>query len=160
MHFTAHTTESHGPAADFALTRERAAAALVVEALPRFADLRQWDALVALFAAEVELDYGVREVGAPAVLLARWRPRLERFSATQHALADLAVDLSADGAQAQARGRFFATHLLDGALLTYVGTCAQTLRRTAQGWQITALRLVVDEQDMHPAPAPAAEFFQ
>jgi|GEM_PF-130427 len=120
--------------------RDRAAIAEVLTAVAHGADLRQWDQVRAAFADAVVLDYGTPERLAAEEIVARWRPLLEAFDATQHQVFDVAVSHAGDSAAATAR--FQATHTMDGGVWVLTGRYEYALRRGGGGWQVTAMRMV------------------
>lgn len=127
--------------------RDRAAITSTIEAIATGADLHQWDAVHASFAPEVELDYGTPERLTPEQIVARWRPLLSAFDATQHVLSD--VEVTVEGDRASARSRFQATHLLRGApggeVWTLAGRYEHDLTRGPAGWKVTRMRMAPGE---------------
>jgi ketosteroid isomerase-like protein len=134
-------------------TRDRAAIDQTIHTVARGSDLHQWDAVTATFADQVELDYGAPERLSGAEIVARWRPLLSAFDATQHELSDLEITITGD--EARAHSRFHASHLMRGAaggeqwLLS--GRYEHALQRTPAGWKITRMRMIPDQSSGNPA---------
>lgn len=145
------TASSSSPKND---SRDQAAVRLLVENVGRLADLRQWDALAALFDTSVNLDYGKPETLTPAQIVARWKPLLSAFDSTQHVLSELRI-VSLDVGNARVESRFFATHVMQGAdaagdVWTLSGRYEHTLRATDMGWKIVSMRMIPAESGGNP----------
>lgn len=127
--------------------RDRAAVIKTLETIASGADLHQWDAVSASLASEVELDYGTPERLTPEQIIARWRPLLSAFDATEHALSD--VEVTVEGDHASARSRFRAMHHLRGApggeLWALAGRYEHELARGPAGWKVTRMRMIPGE---------------
>ena len=132
------------PGAPTTADRDRSAVVETIMIVARGADLRQWDAVRAAFAPRVALDYGTPEELTPDAIVGRWRPLLEAFDATQHAVQD--VEVWVDGDRATATSRFQATHLLRGAaggdVWVLTGRYEHQLARSGAGWKVAAMRMV------------------
>ncbi|MEU4726303.1 nuclear transport factor 2 family protein [Nonomuraea dietziae] len=123
----------------------------VVEACTRMAwhaDQREWEALKAVFADEVRLDYTSLNGGEPAVLspgqiVDAWSQVLGGFDATQHLIANHLVTLEDDTAVCTAS--FQATHRLanpfGAPLWTLGGTYRFDLLRADGVWKISGVRM-------------------
>jgi ketosteroid isomerase-like protein len=126
--------------------RDEEAVAEALAAIARGADLHQWELVRAAFADEVELDYGTPERLSPDDIVARWRPLLEGFDATQHALADVEPRVAGD--RATATCRFRATHVLHGGIggdaWVLEGRYEHALVHTPTGWKVTRMRMIPD----------------
>lgn len=115
------------------------------------ADRRDWDALVAVFTDEVEVDYSaLTGVAATTTgrdnLVAGWRAGLAGLTATQHLLGNHLVTI--DGDLAEVTAAFLATHLLanatGGPLWTLAGHYRYRVVRTPAGWRIAAVTMTPD----------------
>lgn len=129
-------------------------------------DLRQWEALPALLAEKVALDYTSLFGGEPAVrtraqIIADWTAGLGHLRATQHMIGNQVAEVNGDAAQVTAH--FQATHLLPnpqgGATWTLGGRYRFDLTRTPAGWRIagvvmTALWADGNQQIMTPPDGP------
>ncbi|WP_067812746.1 nuclear transport factor 2 family protein [Actinomadura kijaniata] len=121
----------------------------VVEACTRMAwhaDQREWEALKAVFADEVRLDYTSLNGGEPAVLspeliVDAWSRVLGGFDATQHLVTNHLVTLDGDAAVCTAS--FQATHRLadpfGAPLWTLGGTYRFDLVRVGGAWRISGV---------------------
>jgi hypothetical protein len=121
--------------------------AVTVQMAVRF-DLKQWDLLRDVFAAQVWIDYTGLVGGEPgavaaADLVAGWRANLGHLSATQHLLGNQAAHV--EGARAGVTADFQATHrdgpLTGGRLYTLGGRYDYRLVRTGRGWRISAVTM-------------------
>jgi fermentation-respiration switch protein FrsA (DUF1100 family) len=103
-----------------------------------------WDVVRAVFAPEVELDYGAPERLAPDAIVARWQPLFGTFDRTEHRVRTGAVRISGDVATVSST--FDAEHVLEdaegGPTWTLRGRYEHELYRTADGWKITRMRMV------------------
>jgi fermentation-respiration switch protein FrsA (DUF1100 family) len=103
-----------------------------------------WDAVRAVFAPEVELDYGAPEKLAPDAIVARWQPLFGTFDRTEHRVRTGAVKISGDVATVSST--FDAEHVLEdadgGPTWTLRGRYEHELFRTHDGWKITRMRMV------------------
>ncbi len=115
------------------------------------ADRRDWDGLLAVFDDEVDVDYTSLTGGDPArlprhELVQGWAAGLSGLAATQHLLGNQLATL--DGDTAEATAAFQATHVLPnphGApTWTLGGHYHYRLRRTTDGWRITAVAMTTD----------------
>jgi hypothetical protein len=127
--------------------RDRLAAIFVVEMIARCADLRQWHALTALLASEIDVREQQPVRCSRALFIRAWRQQLAGFDTTQHALSDFAVTFTAQRARAEVATRFFATYVRSRPLTTepvwtLSGQATLDLRRTPSGWQLSGLRLI------------------
>lgn len=113
-------------------------------------DARDWNAVVALFADTVEVDYtslngGEPQQLPPEQLVEGWREHLERLQATHHLIANHVVEI--DGDEAAVATNVTATHVAPnasgGPLWTVGGRYDLRVRRGPDGWRITALTLTV-----------------
>ncbi|MGI5453378.1 nuclear transport factor 2 family protein [Streptomyces sp. CA-249302] len=125
-------------------------------------DLRQWDALPALLAEKVTLDYtslfgGQPSTSTPDRIIADWRAGLGHLEATQHMIGNQIAEVRGD--EAVVTAHFQATHLLPdahgGPTWTLGGRYRFDLARGAAGWRIagvvmTALWADGNQQIMTP----------
>ncbi|MEW9552354.1 nuclear transport factor 2 family protein [Nonomuraea sp. NPDC050783] len=125
---------------------ERQAVVEVCTRMAWHADRREWQALEAVFADEVRLDYTSLNGGEPAVLspgqiVDAWRQVLGGFDATQHLIANHLVTLEGDTAVCTAS--FQATHRLTdplgASLWTLGGFYRFDLIRADGGWRISGV---------------------
>jgi len=109
-------------------------------------DLRQWDALPALLAEKVTLDYtslvgGQPTVSTPDRIIADWRAGLGHLTATQHMIGSQIAEVHGD--EAHLTAHFQATHLLPnahgGPTWTLGGRYRFDLTRSASGWRIAGV---------------------
>jgi hypothetical protein len=112
------------------------------------ADGKEWDALLTVFADEVDFDYTAFVGGeparlAPADIVAAWRGGMSGWQATQHLVSNHIVEI--DGDTAACTASFQAQHYLPsetgGSLWTLGGNYAYGLVRTSAGWRITAVTM-------------------
>jgi hypothetical protein len=123
----------------------------VVEVCTRMAwhaDQREWDALAAIFADKVRLDYTSLNGGEPADLTPEqivdaWKQAFAPLESTQHLVTNHLVDI--DGDEAVCTAAFQATHRANaahgGALWTLGGTYRFDLIRVGSGWRISGVRM-------------------
>jgi hypothetical protein len=143
----AATTPAGGPAmATSADDREAIRAA--VTALVHDIDGKQWDALPALFAAEVETDYrslfgGDVQRQPATALVAAWRQILSPLDATQHQLGPIAVAIEGDRATARChvRGYHVRSGLPGGGEWMVAGHYVIALARSDGAWKLAGIRL-------------------
>jgi SnoaL-like protein len=109
-----------------------------------------WDQLPDLFAEEVLLDYssltGVQPTAVPRKeMIEAWRRNREGLAATQHMISNQLVTVEGDVAKASAM--FQATQYLPnpygGPLWRLGGEYRYRLLRTADGWRISALTMII-----------------
>lgn len=119
----------------------------VLEALPRFADGRDWQGLRALFADAVDFDYTSVAGGKPGRaraddLVSGWKSGLERYRQTKHNFGTPEIKIEGDTATATFTGQ--ATHVRDANGRETRWSCGgdyeYKLGRTPQGWKVTAAR--------------------
>lgn len=131
-------------------TEQRTAIVDVTTRMAWLADRRDWDALVGVFAEQVQLDYTSLTGGkpaklAPADIVAGWRRGLDGLDATQHLISNHLVDI--DGDRAVATAQFQATHVLANPhgdpVWTLGGHYRFGLARGGDGWRIDALTMTV-----------------
>ncbi|WP_086735297.1 nuclear transport factor 2 family protein [Streptomyces glaucescens] len=111
-----------------------------------YVDLRQWDALPALLAEKVTLDYtslfgGEPIVRTPDQVIADWSAGLGHLKATQHMIGNQIAEVRGDAAVLTAH--FQATHLLPNPYgsetWTLGGRYRFDLARTTAGWRIAGV---------------------
>ncbi|MER6418996.1 nuclear transport factor 2 family protein [Streptomyces sp. NPDC001137] len=109
-------------------------------------DLRQWEALPALLAEKVTLDYTSLFGGEPVVsardrVIADWRAGLGHLKATQHMIGNQIAEVYGD--EAVLTAHFQATHLLPnahgGPTWTLGGRYRFSLTRDGSGWRIAGV---------------------
>jgi hypothetical protein len=132
-----------GAAAAGAPAEERVTA--VLRTLPAAADARDWAAVRAVFADEVDVDYTSVTGGEPGrvradELVTAWSQGLGGFRRTKHNFSDFKVALDGkDAATATFTG--IATHeKADGGRWTCGGDYTYRLARSAQGWRVVAAK--------------------
>jgi ketosteroid isomerase-like protein len=135
--------------ADPSDTPDEAAVETVVRSVGLLADRRDFDALAALYAARVELDYTSLAGGTPMVLsgaeiMDQWAATLPGFDQTRHAISGVEVEIDGDAARATAH--VVADHWLGGDHWRVEGDYRYRLIRQAEGWRIVAHRLTVTGQ--------------
>jgi ketosteroid isomerase-like protein len=113
-----------------------------------------WDEMADLFTDEIVLDYssltGVEATAVPrAEMIAAWRRNREGLAATQHMISNQLVTVEGDTATATAM--FQATQFLPnphgGPLWRLGGEYHYRLLRSADGWRISALTMIVGWAD-------------
>lgn len=119
--------------------------AAVLKRLPAAADGRDWKGVRAVFADEVDVDYTSVAGGKPGVtkaddLVKGWADGLGKFKTTKHNFSDVVVKLDgSDAATATFTG--IATHeKADGKRWTCGGDYTYRLKRTPDGWRVTAAK--------------------
>ncbi|MGW4896107.1 nuclear transport factor 2 family protein [Kitasatospora sp. NPDC004240] len=111
--------------------------------MARYADRRDWDRLVGVFADTVTLDYTSLNGGEPVTLrpeqiVEGWKEGLGGYAATQHLLTNHLVTV--DGDRAVCTAAFQATHRKgDDRLWTLGGDYRFDLIRTPVGWRIAGV---------------------
>jgi hypothetical protein len=129
---------------------ERWEIANIVGALAVYVDAREWEALTALFASNVYVDYTSLFGGSPSTLpreelIGRWRDFLPGFTRTTHVIGTPRITL--DGATARAEANVVALHFLKDELLAgndcWVagGTYEMTFEKEEDRWSIASLTL-------------------
>jgi len=143
------------------ISPDQAAITTIVESVATFADRRDFDALEALYAPEIRLDYtslsgGEPEVVSPHALMTRWAGVLPGFDRTRHAISNVRV--SVQGGQATATAHVIADHWLGTQHWQVNGDYEYRLARDGRDWRITAHKLTVTgEQGSRDIFGPAAE---
>lgn len=113
-----------------------------VESLGAATDSRDWTAVRALFAEDVDLDYTSVAGGAPArvkadALVAGWTQGLDRYQSTRHNFSGARVTIQGDQATAAFSGQ--ATHVkTNGERWSCGGDYTYRFVRTPQGWKANA----------------------
>jgi hypothetical protein len=116
----------------------------VVGALAVHVDAREWDAVLALFAPSVRVDYTSLFGGEAATtqreqLIAQWRGLLPGFTRTTHLIGAPLVSIATD--TATVRASVVAWHFIDDAHWIACGCYEMELRRIDGAWRITSLTL-------------------
>jgi ketosteroid isomerase-like protein/dienelactone hydrolase len=141
-YFDPYTLINGFPGAAEAALPDSARIERLVNQLARSADARDWSALRAVFADEVEVDYTSVAGGQPGrlaadALVAGWEKGLGAYAQTKHNFSDLVVKVSGDRATATFTGQ--ATHVkTDGTRWNCGGDYTYAFARTAAGWRATA----------------------
>ncbi len=120
--------------------RDRAAITETITTIAASADVHAWAQVRAAFADVVLLDYGTPERLSSDAIIARWRPLLQAFDATQHQLRGVTVRVTGDSATASAS--FQATHSMGHAIWILTGQYEYALQRSPLGWVVTATRMI------------------
>ena len=124
--------------------------ASAVGALAVHVDARDWDALLALFAPRVRVDYtslfgGDAQVTDREVLIAQWRGLLPGFTHTTHVIGPPAIAITAETASVSASvvaWHFVREPEFAGNDLWLAGGCYEmTMERIDGAWRITELTL-------------------
>ncbi|MDH6216885.1 nuclear transport factor 2 family protein [Streptomyces pseudovenezuelae] len=111
-----------------------------------YVDLRRWDALPAVLAEKVTLDYTSLNGGTPVTLpadriIADWAAGLGHLRATQHLIGNQIAEV--DGDTAVLTAHFQATHLLPNPYgaptWTLGGRYRFDLTRATAGWRIAGV---------------------
>jgi ketosteroid isomerase-like protein len=123
-----------------------AAVTTVVESVATLADRGDFDALEALYAPEVRLDYsslagGEPEVISPQALMTRWAGVLPGFDRTRHDVSGIAVTI--DGDRAIATANVVADHWIGDKRWRVAGRYDYELARDGRDWRIDAHRFTV-----------------
>ncbi|GAA2469227.1 nuclear transport factor 2 family protein [Winogradskya humida] len=111
----------------------------VLYRVARAMDTRDWDLLAACYAPDAQGDYTNASADGRAAIVASTRGFLSLLDATQHLLGNVEVTL--DGDTATTHATFIAQHVRGGSQFLLGGNYDDTLRRTADGWQITNRRI-------------------
>ena len=113
-------------------------------------DAREWEALRRLFTDPVDFDYtslngGEPQSPSPSDLVDGWRRALEPLVSTQHLIASQVIDVERDRATcaASVQGTHVAAGAIGDSTFTVGGRYDLGLRRTSDGWRISALKLTV-----------------
>jgi ketosteroid isomerase-like protein len=152
-------TLSSTPAA--ADTPDLAAVKTVVESVATFADAGRYDALEALYADEVRVDYssltgGTPEVKSAEALITQWAGLLPGFDRTRHALSKVEASVSGDTASATAD--VVASHWIGDGFWQVSGRYQYRLARDGRQWRIVGHTLdVTGESGSRDVFGPAAE---
>jgi 3-phenylpropionate/cinnamic acid dioxygenase small subunit len=107
-------------------------------------DNRRWEEISALFTPDGEADYG--ELGGlcqgPEAIARHCQSVLERFSVTQHFIANVTVECSAE--EGTATCSFLAVHVRRDDRPPFVvgGTYEDALVATSEGWRIHRRKLI------------------
>ncbi|MEM8618647.1 MAG: nuclear transport factor 2 family protein [Actinomycetota bacterium] len=121
-------------------------------------DHHEWNAVEAVFADEVRLDYTSLQGGepttlSPADIVGGWRDHFATVPAHQHLVSNHLVDT--DGDRATATAQFIASHQYTDRMWTLGGDYRFELSRSVGGWQITAMTMTAVWQQ--PGGLPGAQ---
>jgi len=117
----------------------------------RYIDHQNWDAMPALFAHTVRLDYSSLNGGEPAVvpradMIAKWRTNRTPLKATQHLVSNHLITITGP-ITATGTAMFQATHLLPndqgGPLWTLGGEYTYSFTCAGSAWLIDGLALTL-----------------
>ena len=120
---------------------DRAAISHVVAQVATLADAGDFEALGALYAPLVEVDYtslagGEAETKPREALMAEWAGVLPGFDQTFHAVSNIQV--SSNGSTATATADVVADHYVDGLSWQVAGDYVYRLEKSGGAWRITA----------------------
>ncbi|WP_139114674.1 nuclear transport factor 2 family protein [Rhizorhabdus dicambivorans] len=126
-------------------------------------DDADWKAFHGLFAEQVAIDTsGLRGV-PPSVMdrdawVARVRGTVEQFERVLHYSTNHVVEIDGDRGACHSHAQNVHDYLLDGETRHFVvhGRYTHEVRRTPQGWRISAVRLAFVMREGEPPPAPHA----
>lgn len=129
--------------------RDEAAIRTMVESVATFADRGEFDALEALYADEVTLDYtslagGEVEVKSAHQLMNEWASVLPGFDRTRHQVSDIRVTV--DGGSAEATARVVADHWVGELHWQVTGRYAYRLVNDGD-WQITYHQFLLEAEE-------------
>jgi len=130
---------------------DRAAIMDVVIAYATALDTRDWEALAALFTDDARWEYRAsgEQVHGPQAIAARMKPALEHLDATQHFNGNHVITIHGD--EAEHTSYYQAQHVRDGELFLGAGRYEDRLRRTPDGWRLTARVLISVWSEGNPA---------
>lgn len=136
------------------LLHDRAEISDVCRRVGWYMDRGSWDQLSTVFTDEVLLDYSSL-TGEPATMIPSqkiiegWRQSLSGYAAAQHMISNQLTTVEGDSATSTAM--FLATHYLPnsdgGPIWTLGGEYHYGLVRTADGWRINALTMIIGWAD-------------
>ena len=137
------------PLTTHANTADEAAVKTIVESVGTFADRHQFDALEALYADEVMIDYSTlngtpAELKSPQVLMTEWASVLPGFDRTRHALSNVEAVVSGDTASATAA--VSAGHWIADAYWQVDGYYSYEMEKQDDGWKVTSMTLTVTDE--------------
>lgn len=121
--------------------KDEAAIKTIIESVGTLADTHNFEALEALYAPEVEVDYtslagGERELKSAKALMTEWASVLPGFDRTRHAISNIQV--STNGQTATATAQVIADHYVADLFWQVRGDYEYRLEKNSAGWQITA----------------------
>ncbi len=141
--------------------KDDAALKTIVESVAVLADRGEFDALEALYADEIEVDYtslagGEVETKSPQALMSEWAAVLPGFDRTRHALSD--IEASIDGDQAVATAKVVADHFVDGLFWRARGEYRYRFVNENGSWKIVShVFTLADEAGTRDVFGPAME---
>lgn len=138
------------PSNALADAREEAAVKTVVESVGTLADTGNFEALEALYAPEIEVDYtslsgGEAEIKSPQALMAEWAGVLPGFDRTRHEISNIRV--SGGNETATARADVVAEHWVDDLFWRVEGDYVYKLAKDGDRWLINAHQFNLKEED-------------
>ena len=121
--------------------KDEAAIKTIIESVGTLADTHNFEALEALYAPEVEVDYtslagGERELKSAKTLMTEWASVLPGFDRTRHAVDNIQV--STNGQTATATADVVADHYVGELFWQVQGDYHYRLEKKEDVWQITA----------------------
>ena len=131
----------------------------VLNAFGLHTDTHRWDKLLALFAAEVTVDYtslfgGSVQNTKAADLVGAWKKVIPQFTCAQHLITNHLIDVDGDTAFAETQVAALHT-MVEPALTgkdawTVGGRYEFRLRKLAGSWKIEAVKLIATRQSGNP----------
>jgi 3-phenylpropionate/cinnamic acid dioxygenase small subunit len=145
--------EAGQPAPSVRAFQDRVAIEEVVVALANATDSRDWQRVEKLLTDQVDLGYRslvrsdapIRQRTSPAQFVAASKATLPGFLHTQHLIGNMAIDVQGDRADVSSQVSM-SHYLPNDAGLPYwivVGTYQHKLVRTASGWKISAMDVLI-----------------
>ncbi len=134
----------------------------IIETITRLfwhTDHHEWDAVKAVFADEVLLDYTSLQGGEPATqtpheIVGGWSEFFATVPAHQHLVSNHLVEI--EEGQASVTAQFIATHQWEDRSWTLGGDYAFRLRQQGDAWLVEAMTMHAVWQDPGAIPAPPA----
>lgn len=132
---------------------DEAAIRLVVDEIDNACDAKDWDACRTFFADEVETDFTSLSGGEPAKIIAddligAWDANLFAEKKTYHQRGNHRIEITGDSASVFSKA--YAFNLLESGEITGLwevwGNYTHRLKRTAEGWKCSAIKLEVVHQ--------------
>ena len=131
-------------------TKDEAAIKTIVESVGTLADTGNFNALEALYAPEIEVDYtslsgGEAEFKNPRTLMTEWACVLPGFDLTRHEVSNIRV--SSNGGTATARSNVVAYHWVGDLFWKVKGDYVYGLAKNGDRWFINAHQFNLKEED-------------
>lgn len=133
----------------FANPKDETAIKTIVESVGTLADTGNFEALEALYAPEIEVDYtslagGEVELKSPKVLMTEWAGVLPGFDRTRHEVSNIQV--SSDGKTAAASADVIADHWMGDLFWQVKGGYVYRLAKDGDRWLINAHQFNLREE--------------